>query len=703
MQFIDGLSQLLERLPKSRQKRLPPWSPGLSVIIPERDGVDMLTEALSSVFKAAAKIDEPCEVIVVINGSCLDDYSNLQETFPQVRWLHSRKPLGFSEAIAFGLRSAKYDWVYLLNNDMTLEENALREVMRWRAAHVFAIASQILFVDTKRRREETGWTDFRFAEGRTEIFDRLPEDSSTVRGHLYAGGGSSLFRRVLLAALVKANPYHPFYWEDADWGLSAWKQGFEVLFCPTSKAWHKHRATVSKFFSRTEIERIFRRNNFLFELRNRLADSTVRQLFIKIRKLDAKTQAEIINIKAALHIAAARIRNSRAAQREICPRYLTRKYYSQPFDASGNKPCVLVVTPYAVFPPSHGGAIRIHNLLKRLGEFYQIVLLSDEENLYTQASVPFLNSLAALHLVGGRLEQNTDQPPRIQRILDHSHSTLRAELRRIAEMYRPRFVQIEYLELAGLIANGKLGLPWFITLHDVLTSSAELTAVDLQERKLIAAYNVCISCSSEDNRLLHGLPNRLIANGAELENYRYAPSQGRNILFMGPFRYQPNFNGIRQFIELAYPQIKAGVPDLSLVILGGNDAQKIANQHACFADPSIRVLNHVNDVRPWLADCALTINPLHDIRGSSIKLIESLAAGRACVSTKDGARGFLDAGFASLFITDELSGFVEPIQHLLVNDAMRRKIECPNSELLRAFSWQSAAEKVQSLYREYEN
>jgi len=58
--------------------------------------------------------------------------------------------------------------------------------------------------------------------------------------------------------------------------------------------------------------------------------------------------------------------------------------------------------------------------------------------------------------------------------------------------------------------------------------------------------------------------------------------------------------------------------------------------------PASRSLGHRDDVPQLLSECALTINPLAGIRGSAVKLVESLAAGRACVSTSAGARGFLD-------------------------------------------------------------
>ena len=129
--------------------------------------------------------------------------------------------------MARGIKAARFDWVYLLNSDMVVAPEALAKLMPWRAAHVFAIASQIFLADASRRREETGWTGFRVQDGMFEIFDVLPEDATTVRGHLYAGGGASLFRReLLLRFLSRSHPYNPVYWEDVEWGVRAWHAGW---------------------------------------------------------------------------------------------------------------------------------------------------------------------------------------------------------------------------------------------------------------------------------------------------------------------------------------------------------------------------------------------------------------------------------------------------------------------------------------------
>jgi len=171
---------------------------------------------------------------------------------------------------------------------MVVDRVALREAAKWRSHSVFAIASQIYFQDPARRREETGWTGIRNAGGLVEIFDSQPKDDLNVRDHLYSGGGSSLFRRDLLLRFVDGtDAYAPFYWEDVEWGFSAWRNGFESLFCPASKVWHVHQSTNQKFFSRDEIRRVFRRNGLRFQLRSASFPRSLRTVFGTIARLDA--------------------------------------------------------------------------------------------------------------------------------------------------------------------------------------------------------------------------------------------------------------------------------------------------------------------------------------------------------------------------------------------------------------------------------
>ena len=91
---------------------------GISIIIPERGNPEMLRACINSLEKALSHINEPQQIIVVVNGTDLTPYEQLSHEFPTIEWLNSINPLGFSSAISMGLAQAQYEWVFLLNNDM---------------------------------------------------------------------------------------------------------------------------------------------------------------------------------------------------------------------------------------------------------------------------------------------------------------------------------------------------------------------------------------------------------------------------------------------------------------------------------------------------------------------------------------------------------------------------------------------------------
>ena len=101
------------------------WAPGVSVVIPERGTPLLLKRALVHLRAALARIAEPWEVIVVVNGEPARTYADLRAGFPEVRWLFHEQALGFGGALEGGLAAARFGGVYLHNSDMALEENAL--------------------------------------------------------------------------------------------------------------------------------------------------------------------------------------------------------------------------------------------------------------------------------------------------------------------------------------------------------------------------------------------------------------------------------------------------------------------------------------------------------------------------------------------------------------------------------------------------
>jgi glycosyltransferase involved in cell wall biosynthesis len=456
---------------------------------------------------------------------------------------------------------------------------------------------------------------------------------------------------------------------------------------------------VCRFFPEAEVERIFRRNGFLFQLRNLRTLGSLERLWARLIDLDSVSFSELTSCRKIVSVFLARIRAAWEPFSDHSLEYATHSYHHLPHSELHHRPTVLTVSPYALFPPSHGGAVRLDRLLGVVARECNIVLLSDEAEDHSPRSAPYLCRFAEIHLVGNRREPQGQD--RISRIRAHSRSLLKERLAALDRALQPDLIQVEFSELAGLAAVRRDAPPWLITLHEVQFSADSPGAEDLYELGLLSHYDGIIACSPEDQSLIPFESTRLVANGVDACIPYSSSSGNRSILFAGPFRYRPNFEGILAFLESVYPELLKRLPAPELWILGGPEALHLAKSARAFRQRGVVLYDYYQDPRPFLEKAAVTINPLVGIRGSSIKLLESIAAGRVVVSTRDGARGFGTEPFPSLIVVEKVQDFLAPLERLLLDESYRLRLEPPDRELLAAHSWEAAGDCLLDVYRSY--
>jgi len=698
MMLADALAKLL---PGS-------WAPpprvalgdGICVLVPERGTPDLLAECLAAAQQALSLISERSEILVVVNGAAEAQYAELRALYQKVRWQFHTQPLGYNGAIRAGLRDISQPWVYLLNSDMRLAPDALTQLLPLRAPEIFAITSQIFFIDQTRRREETGWADGHVVGHRLEMFDREPQSPDMARGNLYPGGGSSLCQRDLLTRYVEhTHTYSPFYFEDADWGARAWAEGFEVIFCPASHAHHHHRGTVSRYFDAAEVQRVIARNALQLELRNGWTQMSATRTMSVVCDNDYRTQEELYAPALARGVFVQRLRSRRALARGFnFQRAATDHYYPRAPSARGERPRVLLVTPFSLFPPAHGGARRVSELTRRLAEHVDLILLSDERSLYGQASEPWLAPFQSVHLVEGRGDlAGESELPWPQRLKRYVYAAMQSELDRLIAVYDPDLVQIEFMELAALRPSQRGRAPLLLSLHDVyLNGSAD----DAAQREAMRDFAAITVCSPEDGSLLDRAGVHLVPNGASSRLASYEPSTAApEILFMGPFRYAPNVDAICAFLRSCWPAIRERYPTARLSILGGLESAAVRDAEPLLRLPGVDLIDRFVDPAPFLARAALTINPQGEIRGSALKVIESILAGRICVSTRSGTRGFSTAPLPGLIQCDDVAAMAAPIMEYLGDTSKRHVLERADDAQVQAWTWDGIAQQQLAVYR----
>ena len=97
----------------------PPAAPGISVVIPSRNGRELLEAQLPAIVRDLSAFAS--EVLIVDNGSDDGTAQWLQAAWPAAIVEVSAAPLSFSRAVNRGIAGARFSHICLLNNDMRIQ------------------------------------------------------------------------------------------------------------------------------------------------------------------------------------------------------------------------------------------------------------------------------------------------------------------------------------------------------------------------------------------------------------------------------------------------------------------------------------------------------------------------------------------------------------------------------------------------------
>src|SRR5215212_5013424 len=118
---------------------------GISVVIPNYNGVTLLPQVLPTVFTALGNTGLAGEVIVVDDCSSDDSVIFLKNNFNSVQVIINEKNSGFSVSSNKGIRAAKHDLVLLLNSDVKLEPGYFNHLLPYfNDPEIFGVMGRIV-------------------------------------------------------------------------------------------------------------------------------------------------------------------------------------------------------------------------------------------------------------------------------------------------------------------------------------------------------------------------------------------------------------------------------------------------------------------------------------------------------------------------------------------------------------------------------
>jgi GT2 family glycosyltransferase len=260
-------------------------APDVSIVIPTWNGRHLLEQFLPSVVEAARAYqwerEARVEIVIVDDGSTDGTPEWIGTNAPAfVEVVVKSGPEGFAPTANVGFRRARFPVIFLLNNDVAVERDVLFHLVpHFSDPDVFAVTCRAL--DPSTRELAGGGKLGRFRRGFWRVHDDydvvLGEEGAPVRSpgpfgawlSLVASGGFAAFDAAKVRQLGGFDErLRPFYWEDVDLSLRAWRRGWQIRYEPRAVVYHEASRTIAPRFSSSLIRRASERNRLLVHWKN---------------------------------------------------------------------------------------------------------------------------------------------------------------------------------------------------------------------------------------------------------------------------------------------------------------------------------------------------------------------------------------------------------------------------------------------------
>ena len=395
------------------------------------------------------------------------------------------------------------------------------------------------------------------------------------------------------------------------------------------------------------------------------------------------------------------------------------------------RPRILWVCPYPVYPPNHGGGIRIYNLIKRLSRSCDIYLLifirEADDPVQRRALEPFVQKLYFHHWFPRGYHDRWGLEPKGAQLFDVPAAY--TMVNDILSRERIDILQLEYTEL------GQYGRPDYARVKVVLSeidvtfrSRARRRKAGLNRRYAVnrnfghsltdlmrdfrfelevaaRADQIHVMSEADGTYLSRFLPAgasnmRVVPNAVDVDEF--VPPAGlrstKDLLFIGNFDHLPNQDALDYLMTDIWPTVRRRVPDAALKIVGARAGELVYRYDG---RDGVSVVGEVPETVPYYQSCAAMVAPIRAGSGTRLKILEALACGAPVVTTTIGAEGIEGVPGEHFLIDDTTAGFADAIGRVLEDAALRTRLSEAGRRLVeRRYSWQQSADAALAGYAE---
>jgi polysaccharide biosynthesis protein PslH len=174
--------------------------------------------------------------------------------------------------------------------------------------------------------------------------------------------------------------------------------------------------------------------------------------------------------------------------------------------------------------------------------------------------------------------------------------------------------------------------------------------------------------------------------------------QENSLLFVGNFTHPPNVDAALWLGQEIMPLLRAQVPGVRLTLVGPYPPPAVQ----ALAREDILVTGRVPEIEPFLEQATVVLAPIRTGGGMRMKVLQSMAFGKAVVTTPRGALGLEIAETRPpLAIAEEAPGLAAAVIALLQNPRQRQELARQARQfVIEHYSPTAYARRLETIYSE---
>jgi polysaccharide biosynthesis protein PslH len=203
------------------------------------------------------------------------------------------------------------------------------------------------------------------------------------------------------------------------------------------------------------------------------------------------------------------------------------------------------------------------------------------------------------------------------------------------------------------------------------------------ERKIIGKYDGIAAISEKDKLFFEeqtNAPVSTISFGVDTAKYVTSNEniEEQSLFHIGSMNWIPNDEGMKWFLDNVWGDVCNIIPDIKLYLAGREMPKWLYKKES----KNLRIEGEVPDALEFIKSKSISIVPLLSGSGIRIKIIESMAMGKAVISTSIGAEGINYIDGENILIADNSSETVNAIIKLYNDKELTSRIGNNARELI---------------------